>query len=452
MVQSASTSRLLHGAILPTLLRLAIPNVLALMMAVVVGIAETYYVGKLGTPQLAAMAIVFPFVMLTQMMSNGAMGGGVSSAISRALGAGDRDRAGTLALHALAIGAGVGAAYSLLFLLLSPALFRLLGGKGDVLAYAMQFGHVLFSGAISVWLCNTLAAVVRGTGNMRVPSGAVMGAAIVQVLVGGSLGLGLGPFPALGMTGVALGSVVGMGCGAAVLLAYLQWGQDALQVPWRNMRFEWPMFRDILRVGALACFSPVQSIATALIMTSLVARYGPLAMAGYGIGQRLEFLMIPVAFGVGVASVPMVGMAIGSQMVARARQVAWTAGSVAGVVMLVAGSVFMLFPSLWSGMFSTVPGVLDNANLFLRWMGPGFPFMGFGLALYFASIGSGHVLGPIMAGTVRLAVVGVAGWWVSRHGGETPAPLFAVGMTGMIVYGLATSLFVWRTNWGQRPS
>lgn len=445
----AAVSPLLQGAILPTLLRLAVPNVLALVMSVLVGIAETYYVGQLGTVPLAAMAIVFPFAMLTQMMSNGAMGGGVSSAISRALGAGDRDRAGTLALHSIAIGAGVGVAYSLFFVLLAPYFFQLMGGKGEVLSQATHYGHVLFSGAMLVWLCNTLASVVRGTGNMRVPSTVVFAAAVLQIAVGGSLGLGLGPMPRWGMTGIAIGNLVAMGCGSLVLLGYLQWGQKALKVPWNNMHFSWPMFRDILRVGALACLSPVQSVLTALIMTALVARFGSQALAGYGIGQRLEFLLIPIAFGIGVASVPMVGMAIGAGQVERARKVAWTAGCVAAVVLAVVGLVVTVSPHLWSHMFSSDPVVLQNADLYLRASGPGFAFFGLGLTLYFASLGSGRVLGPIIAGTVRLVLVAAAGAWLAQRGGDSAQPLFYLVFVGMVVYGIVTVVGVWRTPWGK---
>lgn len=90
---------------------------------------------------------------------------------------------------------------------------------------------------------------------MRVPSTVVFAAAVLRIAVGGSLGLGLGPMPRWGMTGIAIGNLVAMGCGSLVLLGYLQWGQ-ALKVPWNNMHFSWPMFRDILRVGALACLRP----------------------------------------------------------------------------------------------------------------------------------------------------------------------------------------------------
>ena len=214
------------------------------------------YVGQLGTVSLAAMALVFPLAMLTQMMSNGAMGSGVSSAISRALGAGDGARASALALHSIVIGTIAGLLYSLIFVLCGATFYSWLGGRGEVLAAATGFGAVLFSGAILVWLCNTLASVVRGTGNMRMPSAVIFAASLVQIAVGGTLGLGLGPMPRWGMPGVAVGNIVAMALAVAVFLAYLQWGQQRLQLDWRRPRLAWPMFRDILRVGALACLSP----------------------------------------------------------------------------------------------------------------------------------------------------------------------------------------------------
>src|SRR5450432_1416859 len=107
---------LLTSPILPTLLKLALPNTIAMFGTTLVAVAETSYIGRLGIEPLAGIALVFPFVMLTQMMSAGAMGGGVSSAISRALGAGDRDRAATLALHAAIIGACAGLFFNVMML------------------------------------------------------------------------------------------------------------------------------------------------------------------------------------------------------------------------------------------------------------------------------------------------------------------------------------------------
>src|SRR3954447_8899409 len=208
---------LLTSPILPTLLKLALPNAIAMFGTALVAVAETSYIGRLGTEPLAGIALVFPFVMLTQMMSAGAMGGGVSSAISRALGAGNRDRAATLALHAAIIGLSAGLFFTVMMLACGREFYTLLGGRGGVLEQSMQYSQVLFSGAISIWLVNTLASVVRGTGDMRIPSAVLIGTAIIQIAVGGGLGLGLLGLPKLGMRGVAAGQLTAFTCGAIFL-------------------------------------------------------------------------------------------------------------------------------------------------------------------------------------------------------------------------------------------
>ncbi len=439
------------GPILPTLLRLALPNVLAMAMSVLVGIAETRYVGLLGTAPLAAMALVFPLAMLVQMMSAGAMGGGVSSAVSRALGAGDAMRARTLALHAVVIGLVAGIVTSALMLPFGAALYRFLGGSGEVLAQAAGYGSVLFSGAVLTWLMNTLASILRGTGDMRVPSATLLVSALLQISLGGALGLGLGPVPRLGMLGVALGQIMATGVGVAFLLWWLASGRARLRLGWRGVALRVELFADILKVGALACLSPLQSVLTILIFTGFIARLGVAPLAGYGIGQRLEFLLIPIAFGIGVASVPMVGMAIGARDFARARRVAWTAGAVSALNVGLIGLVVSLAPDLWAGLFSDDPVVLDYARQYLRWAGPGFALFGLGLTLYFASQGSGKVLGPVLAATVRLLVVaGVGAWLLAR---DAPAwHFFALVGSGMVVYGLATAAAIRITRWGPPPT
>src|SRR5436190_20312596 len=133
-IEAPARDALVDGPILRTLLWLAWPNVVALSAGTCVAIAETSYIGRLGTESLAAMALVFPFVILTMTMSGGAMGGGVSSAIARALGAGDRARASDLAIHALLIGIGFGLVFTFTMLVFGPALLERLGGRGRVLS------------------------------------------------------------------------------------------------------------------------------------------------------------------------------------------------------------------------------------------------------------------------------------------------------------------------------
>jgi putative MATE family efflux protein len=447
-VPAAAVNSLLTAPILPTLLTLAIPNTIAMFGTALVAVAETSYIGRLGTEPLAGIALVFPFVMLTQMMSAGAMGGGVSSAISRALGAGNRERAATLALHAAIIGLCAGLFFTVMMLSLGRTFYSLLGGRDGVLEQAMQYSHVLFAGAISIWLVNTLASVVRGTGDMRIPSVTLILTAIVQVAVGGGFGLGLFGLPKLGMPGVAMGQLTAFTLGAIFLAWYLVSGRSRLKLNFKAFAFQRDMFFDILKVGAVSCLSPLQTVLTVLIFTKILATFGTETLAGYGMGSRLEFLLTPIAFAFGVASVPMVGMAMGAGLVARARKVAWTAGAAASLTVGIIGIIVAIKPALWVSLFTDDPGVTAAAYSYFALAGPAFAFFGMGACLYFSSQGAAKVGGPVMAGTARLLLVGIGGWWLASSGAPASA-LFALVGVAMAVYGLGTALAIRLTRWGK---
>lgn len=430
----------------PKLLRFALPNMGAMLATALAAIAETSYVGSFGAPALAGMALVFPFVMLQMMLSAGAMGGGVSSAVSRALGARDSARANALAVHALWIGITLGAVFMCIMALFGSWFFSGLGGKGEALAQAVAYSDVAFLGSIFVWIVNTLASVIRGCGNMKVPSLTLFIVALTQVIFGGALGLGWGPFPRLGMHGVALGSVLAYAGGALYLWLHLASGQAKVTLNIWHTPISRPVLNDILRVGAVACISPFQTVLTILVLTKLVSAFGTNALAGYGIGTRLEFLLVPIAFAVGIASVPLVGMAIGAGLIARARRAAWTAALLATAILGVLGLVVTLAPDLWTQLYTQDESVRQSARSYFLWAGPSYGFFGLGLSLYFSSLGAGKALGPVLAGTLRLIIVAVGGAMLAYW--HAPAwMIFALVSAGMIAYGLSTALIVKFTSW-----
>lgn len=437
---------LTSGPVLPAIWRLSLPNMLAMVATALVSVAETAYVGQLGTASLAGMALVFPLVMLQQMLSAGSMGGGISSAISRALGAGHHDRANALVLHAVLISAALGLAYSLLMLLGGAALFALLGGRGAALEQALAYAAVAFGGALAIWLTNAFASALRGSGDMKTPSATLLLAALGQIVLGGLLGLGWGPVPRLGMAGVALGQVLAASIAAAYLYRHLRSGRGRVRLV-----FSAPLhrrdFHDILKVGAIASISSLQTVLTILIVTRIVAGFGTEALAGYGIGTRLEFLLIPVTFAIGVACVPMVGMAIGSGLVARARRVAWTGAGLSAAIIGSIGVVIAYFPDSWSRLFTDHPAVIGHAQSYFLWVGPSYGFFGFGLCLYFASQGAGKLVGPVLAGTLRLLLVAVGGWLLVHYGAPVWA-MFALISAAMLLYGVVTALFMYFGRWG----
>jgi len=431
---STRAERLLSAPIVPTLARLSAPGVLLVAFQSMVSVADTYFVGRLGTAPLAGLALVFPLIMLLQMTSAGAMGGGVSSAIARALGAGNAPAARKLVAHALVIAAAMGAAFTLLIVPFGGLLYSLLGGEGESLRNALTYSSIIFGGAITVWAANTLSSVLRGSGNMLVPALTLIGAACVHVPLTGTL------IPRIGIAGAGIAYITTFGI-AALVMALIVW-RSSLRPQRADWQLEWRLFREILRVGAISSLNSLQTVVTAVIITGFVGRYGAAAIAGYGVGLRLELLQIPLVFAVGQALVVLVGVHIGAGRVARAKQITWVGAAFAAAICLAIGLTVAVFPGAWVGLFSSDPAVLDSGTRYLRTVAPFYAMLATGIALYFASQGAGRVLPPLLAGTVRLALVIAGGLAaVSLQG------LFLVIAAAMIAYGALTIWFVAAAKW-----
>ncbi|OAI50504.1 hypothetical protein AYO46_09970 [Betaproteobacteria bacterium SCGC AG-212-J23] len=424
--------------------RLSAPGLALAAFQTAVSIADTHYVGRLGTEPLAGLALVFPLVMLLQMTSAGAMGGGVSSAIARARGAGNEAAARRLAVHAFVIALVVGLAFSLVFLAAGAPLYALLGGTGGALAQARAYSDVLFGGAVLVWLANTFAAALRGGGSTAIPAAALAAAALVQIPLSGALTLGWGPFPALGIRGAAVAYAISFGV-AAVIMGACVWA-GALRPREGDWKLEWRLFREILRIGALSSVSALQTVVAAIILTGCVGTFGTAAIAGYGVGIRLELLQVPIVFAIGQALVILVGTSIGAGQAERARRIAWSGTLASMAVCLAIGLIAALLPALWIALFSSDPGVHQAGSLYLRIVAPFYPLFGAGMALYFAAQGAGRVGLPILAGTARLVVVAAGGLLVVWSGAPL-AWLFAVIALGMTLFGGFAAVGVHRTRW-----
>ena len=427
------TRRLLEAPIAGTLLRLAWPNVAVMLAQASTGLIETWWVSRLGLDALAGMALVFPLLMMMQMLSAGAMGGGISSAIARALGAGRRDDADALVLHAVVVNLAIGTAFAVPMLVFGPSLYRALGGDGGALAAALVYSNVVFAGVPVIWLMNGLASAIRGTGNMLVPSLSVCAGVVLLVPLSPALIYGVGPMPALGIAGAGVAVIATSILTGAVLAWYIAAGRSVVRL--RLARLRWRLFADILRVGGVASLSVFQTTITVVLTTGLVgAAAGADAIAGYGTGNRLEYLLVPLVFGLGAPLVALVGTNIGAGRRDRALRVALTGGAVAFALTEAIGLAAATWPTAWLGLFSSDPGMLAAGGQYLRIVGPAYGFFGLGLSLYFASQGAGRLMWPLVAGLVRLAIAAGGGWLAWRLTGSL-AGVFAALACGLIVYG-----------------
>jgi Na+-driven multidrug efflux pump len=247
--------------------------------------------------------------------------------------------------------------------------------------------------------------------------------------------LGWGPFPSLGIAGAGVALLTYYSFGSLVLLGYLRSGRSLVRLTLTGGQLQRALFWEILRVGAPGSLNTVLTNLNVVLLTSLVGPFGTFALAGYGIGARLEYLQIPLVFGFGSALITIVGTNIGAGQMARAQRVAWVGAGLAAAVTGSIGLFGACLPHLWLGLFSTHPEVLATGTTYLSLVGPTYGFFGLGLALYFASQGAGQLLWPLLAGAARLVVAAGGGWVVSHwFGGGLPA-LFTAMAVAFVVYG-----------------
>jgi MATE family, multidrug efflux pump len=433
---SARTKMLLEGPILPTLLRLSAPNILNL--AAIAGLItfDGLFLGRLGADALAGVSLVFPFVMFIQHAAASGMGGAVSSAVARALGAGARERANDFAMHALALALGMAVVFSGVMLWIGPLMFRWMGGRGAMLQAALDYSTVVLGGAISICVLNILANVVRGTGNMAYPAAVLVGCVVAHVVISPMLIFGWGPVPSLGPVGAGWGIVVPFAIGSAVLFFYLRSGNALVRLDFRRMPRQWALYKEFFRVGIPGTMNVAINNLTVIVLTGVAGHLGREAAIGYAMGARLEYIMIPLAFGFGTALVAMVGTNWGARQRQRARTIGWIGGGAVAAACGVVGLFFAFFPSLWMRLFTDEQAVIEVGTLYLQTVGPIYALYGLGMAIYFAMQGVGHVVPAVVANGLRLlASAGgalAAVLWI----GAGPLGVFMAIACGFILYGI----------------
>jgi Na+-driven multidrug efflux pump len=282
---------------------------------------------------------------------------------------------------------------------------------------------------------------------MLLPAGIAIGGGVVTLMLSPALIMGWGPLPQLGIAGAGIALVTYYSLGSLVLLGYLRSGRSLVRLAVSRMRCQRAMFWEILRVGVPGSLNTVLTNLNVALLTSLVGPFGTSALAGYGLGARLEYLQIPLVFGFGSALVTMVGTNMGAGRTARAQRVAWVGASLATAVTGSIGLFGACLPHLWLGLFSANPEVLTAGTAYLRIVGPTYGCFGLGLALYFASQGAGRLLWPLLASGARLAVAAGGGWMASRWLGGGLPTLFTAIAVAFVIYAVTMAVAIKSGAW-----
>ncbi len=380
-----------------------------------------------------------------QMMSGGAVGGGISSSVARAIGGGRIHETAALVHHALAIAFLLGLVSAAVVLPFGPPIYRSMGASGASLGAALAYSNIVFGGIVLLWVLNALASLLRGSGNIAYPAAVICIGALILAAVSPVLIYGLGPFPRLGVAGAALAVVLYYAVGVVVLAARLASGRELVRLTLRGVHFQPEPFADILKVGAVSVLIASSMTLIVAVTNAVIGRAGPATLAGYGAASRLEYLALSLTFGLGVPVVAMVGTCIGAADRRRARRIAWLGAAIGGGVAELIGVGSALWPEAWIRLFTEDTDVLLAGSQYLHTAGPAFGFIGVGMLLYFASQGAGCMLWPAVAAVMRVLLVAGTGCASLAWGAPSIRITYLAVAAAMAAFGAINAFAV--TTW-----
>jgi Na+-driven multidrug efflux pump len=428
--------------LLRRILALAAPTTALALLQVASQLIETGLAARQGTAALAGWAVLLPFVLLLQQTSTGAMGGGVVAAVARALGGQRHDEARALVLHAVLIAVVAGLGFALVVSAIAAPMLAAVAGTAAAEAGAPYAWWLFGLGAVPMWLANTLASVLRGAGRH-----ALAARTLALMWIGIPLASWLLAEPAgFGLAGLGAAYALVSWLAALVMAAVVQRGGAGFVPDW-HIRPTRALFVRILAVGAVASALAAVANLTTIAVTAQLRHHGTAAVAAYGVAARLEFVVVPLAFGVGSALTALVGRAVGAGDWALARRIAWIGAALAFAVTGVLGLAVGFFGRGFARLFTHDAAVVAIAAQALAWTGPAFAGFGLGMAMYFASMGAGRMRWPVAAALARFGIaVGGGGWLANGLGLGIEGHFIGVAL-GISAYGVITAASVRTGVW-----
>lgn len=355
---------LLEGDIRKTLAALTLPTALGIVFVIAIDVTDTLWVGMLGTRELAALSFCFPIIAMIMSATFG-LGVGVTSAIARAIGAGDEQRVRRLTSHGIALGVVLVALLAGLGLLVQRPLFAAMGAQGQLLELVVDYMTIWLLGAAFVVVPVIGAAALRATGEMKAPMWIMFVAALANGVLDPIFMFGLGPLPALGLQGAALASLASR---FVTLPATLLLLRRLGMLEWRIAEFGELLhsWRAIVSVGLPAALTSLLSPLAAALLTSLIADHGVHTVAAWGVCTRIDSLLTIPLMAIGAALTPFIGQNWAAEHDLRVREGVRLSARFALAWGLLAWLVLALLGRHVGGLFSDDPEVVEIIALALR--------------------------------------------------------------------------------------
>jgi putative MATE family efflux protein len=377
------------GPIARTLLRLAWPVMLSNLFQTLYNFTDRLWLARWGPIGIAAIQLSFPLVFLSISVASGITVAGIAL-ISQYTGAGREEEANLAAGQVVVFCAALAAILAIAGVFLARPIMGLMGAETDLATAAAGYLQIIFLGVPVMFTTFLVAALLNGVGDTVTPMILMAGSVTANILLDPLFIFGWGPFPALGIQGAAVATVISRSVVAIVGLGLLFSGKLGIHLRLPSLRPRWGMIRKIAAIGSMASIGQTGTALGFTIMNGALARLGTEVIGAFGIGNSLIAIVLMPAMGLGQATATMVGQNLGASEPGRARRVAWTSMLISTTILVAAAALVIPFRAHLIRFFLSDPEVLRIGLRMLEVVGIAFPFMGIIQVLIGVYHGSGH--------------------------------------------------------------
>jgi len=426
---------------------LSVPMVLEMVMESVFMVVDIFFVGRLGASAIATVGITESLLTVIYAIAIG-LSIGAAATVARRIGEKDPAAASRAAVQSILLGLAVGALLGITGALYAPQLLRLMGASDDVIVTGSTFARVMLGASGTVLMLFLINAVFRGAGDAAIAMRVLWFANAINIVLGPCFIFGIGPFPEMGVTGAAIGTSIGRGCGVLYQVYHLMRPGGRIQVHASDLRLDLGVMRGILRISGTAMFQNFISTASWIGLVRILTGFGSAAVAGNTIGIRIILFALLPSFGVSNAAATLVGQNLGAGKPERAEQAAWKAGFYNTVFLSGVGLIFLLFAPQLIAIFTNDPEVAPYGIRCLRIVAAGFLFYGYGMVLTAAFNGAGDTWTPTWIFLACLWLWEIPLAWVLAHPlGVGPTGVFIAVSVAFSTLALVSAWLFSKGNW-----
>ena len=431
-------------------LLLSVPMVLEVCMESIFAVVDIFFVSRRGPASMTTVGLTEAMLTLLYSVALG-LCMGAAAVVARRVGEKNFDDAAVAAVQAILLGFAVSVPVAIFGGLFAPKLLEWMGGSEDVIQVGTNFTRIMFGGNATIVFLFLINAIFRGAGDAAIAMRVLWFANAINILLGPCFIFGLGPFPELGVTGAAVATNIGRGCGVIYQVSKLVRGHGRIQIRKEHLRLDLPVLRSMVRISGTGMLQSLVHTTSYLALIRILSTFGSVVVAGYTVGIRIIVFALLPSWGMSNAAATLVGQNLGAGKPDRAEQAVWIACRYNFFFLGLVGILFVLFAEPIISIFTTDPGAMPHAVRCLRIVSCGFVFYAYGMVLTNAFNGAGDTATPTRINLFCFWLWEVPlAWFLSRTLGFGPTGVFVAILTAFSTLAVLSAWLFRKGKWKLR--